>query len=386
MGFAKVIVTHPCWNDTTTATFIFIQMVKSKIMKVLVLLSLLITSACSSEGNSENPETVTPDPPKPESKNYVSYISGNKTDLDSKALGGICLMGGATENDEAMKWFLNRASGGDVLVLRTTGTDGYNAYLYSSLGVKVNSVETIVFTNSKASSDEYVLDKIKKAEAIWFAGGDQWEYISYWRNSPVAKAINEAITQRTIVIGGTSAGMAIQGGFYFSAQNGTITSAEALANPFDMKMTVSNEAFLNNSILKNVVTDTHYDNPNRKGRHVAFMARMVTDKGVQVRGITCEEYTAVCIDEKGIASVYGSYPSKEDVAYFIQPNSEITNNIPEVCISNKPLEWNQNKKAITVYEVKGTSDGKNTFNLNDWKQGSGGTWKNWYVENGSLME
>jgi hypothetical protein len=43
-----------------------------------------------------------------------------------------------------MKWFLQRANGGDILVLRTTGSNGYNSYLYSGLGVTVNSVETIV--------------------------------------------------------------------------------------------------------------------------------------------------------------------------------------------------------------------------------------------------
>ena len=353
-------------------------------MRTLIFLSsLFLFSSCSSDSVPNTDPIV--NPIKPEAKNYTSYFVGNTTDNSNKPLGGICLMGGATENDEAMKWFLNRANGGDILVLRTSGTDGYNTYLYSSLGVKVNSVETIVCKNEKASSDNYVVDRIKKAEAIWFAGGDQWEYISYWRNSPVSKAINDAITQRNIVIGGTSAGMAIQGGFYFSAQNGTITSAEALANPFDTKMTVANDPFLDNSILKNVVTDTHYDNPDRKGRHVAFLARMVTDKEIHAKGIACEEYTAVCIDEKGIARVFGSYPSKEDVAYFIQPNTDILNNKPETCSPNKPLDWNQNKKALTVYEVKGTNDGKNTFNLNDWKQGSGGIWKNWYVENGTLF-
>lgn len=79
-------------------------------------------------------------------------------------------MGGATEDDNAMKWFLQRANGGDVLVLRTTGSNGYNSYLYSSLGINVNSVETIVCNNASASNDAYVLQKINQAEAIWFAG------------------------------------------------------------------------------------------------------------------------------------------------------------------------------------------------------------------------
>jgi len=56
---------------------------------------------------------------------YTSYFTGNSTDVATTPLGGLCLMGGATESDPAMVWFLERASGGDVLVLRASGSDGY---------------------------------------------------------------------------------------------------------------------------------------------------------------------------------------------------------------------------------------------------------------------
>jgi len=94
-------------------------------------------------------------------------------------------MGGASEDDNAMTWFLQQANGGDILVLRTSGSDGYNNYMYSELSAGVNSVETIVFNNSSASNESYIHQKIQQAEAIWFAGGDQWNYISYWRKAPL---------------------------------------------------------------------------------------------------------------------------------------------------------------------------------------------------------
>ena len=55
------------------------------------------------------------------SQNYTSYFTGNSTDSQQSANGGICLMGGATEDDNALKWFLERANGGDVLVIRASG-------------------------------------------------------------------------------------------------------------------------------------------------------------------------------------------------------------------------------------------------------------------------
>ncbi len=295
-------------------------------------------------------------------------------------------MGGASEDDNAMKWFLQRADGGDILVLRTSGSDGYNDYLYSDLGVTVNSVETIVCHDPSASDDAYVHQKIQQAEAIWFAGGDQWNYISYWRNTPVDSLINLSIQQRNLVIGGTSAGMAILGKYYFSAQNGTVTSATALSNPFHNKVKVDSASFIQNSTLAEVITDTHFDNPDRKGRLTTFLARIYADYGIPGKAIACDEYTAVCIDTSGIAKVYGGYPSYDDNAYFIQTNCELPDQAPEVCASGIPLTWNLGGKAIKVYRVKGTSAGSNTFNLNDWQTGAGGEWFDWHVNNGVFAE
>ena len=175
-----------------------------------------------------------------------------------------------------------------------------------------------------------MLQKINQAEAIWFAGGDQWTYVSFWRNTPVEVAINEAIHQRNIVLGGTSAGMAIHGKYYFSAQNGTVTSSAALGNPFNPQMTVDSTHFIENTTLSHVVTDTHFDNPNRKGRLVAFLARIHHDYGQFAKAIACDEYTAVCIDTNGIARVFGGYPAYDDNTYFIQSNCEIPNPQPQL--------------------------------------------------------
>lgn len=295
-------------------------------------------------------------------------------------------MGGATEDDNAMTWFLQQANGGDILVLRTSGSNGYNNYLYSTLGVPVNSVETIVCNSPAASDEAYLQERIEKAEAIWFAGGDQWDYISYWRDTPVDSLINLGLSERNLVIGGTSAGMAIQGGYYFSAENGTVTSANALSDPYNSNVTADGTPFLTNQYLENVITDTHYDNPDRKGRHAVFLARILTDSGIQARGIACDEYTAVCIQSNGIAEIYGQSPGFDDNAYFIQPNCELSDLSPEDCSAGNALTWDKNGSALKVYAVQGTSSGTNTFDLTDWETGFGGTWEHWSVNQGNLTE
>ena len=322
-------------------------------------------------------------------QSYTSYFTGNSTDMivSPTPPGGICMMGGATEHDEAMKWFLTRAYGGDVLVIRASGSDGYNDYMYSSLGINVNSVETIVFNDPSAAFDPYVQDRISKAEAVWMAGGDQWDYVSYWRNTPIDSLINDGIANRGMTIGGTSAGMAVQGQYYFSAENGTVTSTAALQDPFDTNITVDSACFIKNNYLQDVITDSHYDDPDRKGRHVVFMAHILQNYGINAKGIACNEYTAVCIDENGIARVFGDYPTYDEFAYFIAQNCELTGSLlPEVYSAGTPLTWNYGGEVLKAYKVPGTMNGTNTFDLNDWTTGSGGEWFNWSVNSGTFVE
>jgi len=312
---------------------------------------------------------------------YTSYFTGNHTDTTAIADYGICLMGGSTEDDRAMIWFLEKANGGDILIIRASGSDGYNDYFYTELGVEVNSVETIVFNNATASSDTYVLQKIANAEAIWMAGGDQSDYINYWKDTEVETLLNAHINTKKGVIGGTSAGMAVLGSSYFSAENGTVYSSEALEDPYNTFMTFGHNDFLEVPLLENSITDTHFSERDREGRLLTFMARMNNELGTPSFGIACDEYTAVCIDSSGLGAVYGEWPEYEDYAFFVQMNCE-TGNAPELMQQGAPFTWNFNAAATKVYKVGGTTNGENYLDLNDWETGNGGVWLHWYVENG----
>ncbi len=314
-------------------------------------------------------------------QNYTSYRTGAPGGVDPVAQGGICLMGGATENDNAMVWFLERASGGDVVVLRASGSDGYNDYMYSDLG-GINSVETIVLNDPTAAFEPYVHQRILDAEAIWFAGGDQWDYVDYWRGTPIDSLVREAVNVRNVAIGGTSAGMAILGGIQFTAENGTVSSAQALNNPYANNVTLSDDLFMDVPLMDGIITDTHYDDPDRRGRHFAFLAHAMDAFGLSdVRGIACNEYTAVCIDPAGEARVYGDYPSYDEFAFFLRANCAVPNG-PEVCEPGTPLTWDRTGAAVQVYKVPGVQSGTNGMNIATWDNGIGGTWEHWRAVEG----
>lgn len=122
-------------------------------------------------------------------------------------------------------------------------------------GAKLNSVRTILFRNKKASAEAEVLDALRKAEAIFMAGGDQSEYLDYWRGTEVQNIIQEKMVN--ITIGGTSAGCMVLGNWVYSGEVDSVTSEEALANPYDSYITVV-KAFLKVPYLESFITDTHF--------------------------------------------------------------------------------------------------------------------------------
>ncbi len=318
------------------------------------------------------------------SQNFNSYFTGETENIDTNPTFGICLMGGASEDDQAMQWFLNKADGGDVVVIRTSGSDGYNDYFYTDLGIDINSVETLVIHNENGATDPYVINAIENAEAIWFAGGNQATYVNFFRANAMNEALNNHINVKQAPIGGTSAGMAIMGEFYFDAINGSVTSDQALNNPYGSSVSIGQGEFLTNPFLQNTITDTHYNNPDRKGRHSVFISRIVEETQDIAYGIAADEFVGICIDENGEAIVFGEYPDFDDYAYFIQANCE-DDLLPEILEENQALTWNKGNKALKVYQLPATSTGNNSFDVNTWEDGNGGDWQAWWVEEGEFL-
>ena len=310
------------------------------------------------------------------------YRTGSDEDIETEPTFGILLAGGASDNNDGMAWLAERANGGDVVVLRASGGDDYNNYIYSGLGVQVNSVTTILIQNLEQANNPEVCEAIENAELVFIAGGNQWNYYSHWKGTCLQNALHAHVNEKSAPIGGTSAGLAVLGEVVFTAQNGSVWSSEAMGDPYHFRVTLSDE-FLEIPFLENLVTDSHYDyiyndGNNRHGRHFAFLARMVTDWDMNAKGIGVDEFTAVAVDENGTARVFGN-PSFDDYAYFLKANHE-----PEVCENGQPLTWYQNKKAVSVYKLKGDVSASGTFDLTTWQDGEGGDWFYWYAQNGNL--
>ncbi len=299
-------------------------------------------------------------------------IIGSKEDVSVVTTSGIVLMGGGTDVDNAIAWMIERAKGGDFIIIRTTGSTGYNSYI-KDLG-DLNSVETLLIESRKKAMRKEVGKRIREAEAVFIAGGDQSNYVNFWKDSEVSSALDYLINEKKIPIGGTSAGCAILSELIFDAKKGSVISSEALPNPYNPLVSLS-KSFIRLSILENTVADQHYSQRDRHGRHVTFLARTMKDFSLpEIKGIGVDEQTAVCIDENGEAKIFG-----KNKAYFIISNGEA----PEKCEASVPLVWDVNDSALKVFVYTASAGGTEAFNLKTWPKTPT---QFWYVENGILKK
>lgn len=201
-----------------------------------------------------------------------------------------------------------------------------------------------------------------------------------WKGTQTADAVNYLLNKKKVPVGGTSAGCAILSGLYYSGEGGSAKSKDVLADPYDSLVTLYKNDFLFAPYLSNIISDQHYVTRSRQGRHVTFMSRIITDWKIFSKGIAADEKTAVCINNKGIATVFGS--SK---AFFIHSKAAKP---PEVCKTGKPLQWKANENALKVYEVQGTTVGNGRFSVKNFKErkAKGGTWYWWWIDNGELKQ
>jgi cyanophycinase len=308
------------------------------LMKVLSIVLLLVCSGI---------------PAASAAKKYSYFRVGNANDVSTSTTAGTVLMGGGTDVDAAFQWMCARSGNGDFLVIRATGTDAYNPYI-QQLCPNENSVATLIIPNLAAASDPFVISTIQNAEVLWIAGGDQSNYINFWKGTPVQTEIN-ALIARAAPIGGTSAGMNVLTQFVYSAlASQGATSSQSLADPFNRYITLDRD-FANVAGLQGIIGDPHFVTRDRMGRDLAFMCRIYANNWSNApRDIAIDERTALLIDAAGHGTLVGS-----STAYFMQAPGA-----PQVCAAKTPLTY------TNIAVVKITTSG--SFNLTTWT-GTGGT-------------
>jgi cyanophycinase len=256
-------------------------------------------------------------------------------------------MGGGTDVDAAFEWMCNRAGKGDFLVIRASGSDAYNPYV-KKLCPQLNSVETIIITSVAGANSEYVKNRIRNAEALWIAGGDQSKYVKLWRGTAVQAGVNYLLNSKRAPVGGTSAGLAVLSEFVYTGSEGSVRSAQALADPFHAYVTLERSLF-KAAAGKDMIFDSHFVSRDRMGRSLAFLARIAHDRwSSKPRGVGVADRTAILVEPDGIGTVVG-----EGAAYFFRAPG-----VAEMVKPGFPLTY----LNIKVHKVLPS----NTFDFSKW--------------------
>ncbi|NVK23760.1 MAG: cyanophycinase [Gammaproteobacteria bacterium] len=233
-----------------------------------------------------------------------NWLTGSGDDIcgtETAGNGSVLLMGGGTDVDAA---FTNRVkpqigSNVDTVILRTSGSDGYNDYLSGLLSS--DSVETLLVDTTSLANSDYVEWVVKSAEFVFVAGGDQSDYLNQWQGTKLQSALQH-VYDKGGVIGGTSAGMALMASSIYDPDGllGAI-SDEVVTDLCHETINFSN-GFVDIPVLSNSLTDTHFANRDRMGRTLVFQA----NHNSSYYSIAADENASIFVNSNGQGVVDGS--------------------------------------------------------------------------------
>jgi cyanophycinase-like exopeptidase len=291
------------------------------------------------------------------------------------------MQGGGPESKRAWKWMIEMAGHGDLVVLtagsRTQAEKGPQEEALDGLACALgtcgagtkdgfNSVQMFRLPSHKHPAAWWTAEEkeayaaalaaVGHAEAIYFSGGDQHNYVAWPR--PIIDAVRAVYRERHGVLAGSSAGMAIQGSpaFDFAAANDAgvdsiDTDFAAVSPGVDAKEISFTTDFLGADVMKGVVTDTHFHQRDRFGRLVAFLTRLGTAKAPHALG--CDQDVAVVIT-KGVATL--TRDVEKGGCFFL---------------TSKKLGKNANGSVKSEVEVVRLDENGQAFDLGAWKSKPG---------------
>jgi cyanophycinase len=241
-----------------------------------------------------------PSKPGSLSATIVGSNDDNCSDLTADN-GAVLLMGGGSDVDDA---FSNRVaphigSSGDIVVIRTSGTDAYNDYL---LGLtNADSVETLIIDTRTKANDPYVDWVIRSAEFVWVTGGDQSDYLNQWQGTNVQSALQH-VFDKGGVVGGTSAGMALMADSIYDPDGVSGAVSSEVVTDFCHETLQFSSRFVDIPMLNNSLTDTHFQERDRMGRASVSLGHHSTN----FFSIAASEATSIFVTQDGNGVVDGS--------------------------------------------------------------------------------
>jgi cyanophycinase len=300
-----------------------------------MVLALLTCFLGQTPSRADATEIVAQRPHNYRDKDFDYFVAGDPTlPRAAHTQFMLALMGGGGSVDAAYKAIAKHAGGGHIVILRAVADDSFDpedgdyGVSFATTWGPVTSAETITFHNRQAAYDPRVLAALRGADGIFVAGGDQGNYIRYWKGTPVQEALN-AHVRADRPIGGSSAGLAILGHYSYPCLDGiSLESKLALPDPFNSSVMLEKD-FMHFRGLEQVITDSHFSARSRLGRSIVFLARLnqgQAQPGIFSLGI--DEKTALLVDGSGRAQLAAGSAGSAWLTLLTQPAITLTRGQP----------------------------------------------------------
>ncbi|MFL5772514.1 MAG: cyanophycinase [Flavisolibacter sp.] len=169
-------------------------------------------------------------------------------------------------------------------------TESFNDYrkVFTELGIE--KIGHIHHNSRKEAIDDDLADRLKKADAFFFSGGDQLKITSIYGGTPFLYELKERYIHDTILIAGTSAGAMAMSTPMIYAGNEEVQELGG-----QIKIAIGLE------FLKDVCIDTHFVHRGRFVRMAQVLATNPTCVGIGI-----EEDTAIIVRNGQQVEVVGT--------------------------------------------------------------------------------
>lgn len=201
------------------------------------------------------------------------------------ARGSLVVVGGALQDPEIVRAFIDRAGGPDapIVVIPTAGGGDdadYGPFCTCLAQLRENGARnlTVLHTYDPAVADrESFVAPLREARGVWFPGGRQWRLADAYLGTATEEALR-GVLDRGGVIGGTSAGASIQGSYL---ARGDTRSNTVMMGDHEVGF----------GYLRDTAIDQHLLARNRQ-----FDLLEVIEARPELLGIGLDEDTAILVD------------------------------------------------------------------------------------------
>ncbi len=201
------------------------------------------------------------------------------------------------------------ARAGNLVILKAS-----NGRIYSDLFYRASRLGSVREMTIPPCASRRQVDALAHyvdgSDFVLFSGGDQAHYVP-WKGSALIAAVKR-VYGRGGVVGGGSAGLAVQGDVVFDSVaddrlwvDRDVATPDAVRNPYEPVISFTTN-FLDWPTMRGTITDTHFARRNRFGRLAAFMARALHDRLIAqktIYGIAVDEGAALLVNGSGVATL-----------------------------------------------------------------------------------